>query len=343
MASLTHHHNKKTGVTYLYSVASYWDKAEKAPRNRQICIGKLDDTTGEVVPTARKRKLVERASAAPGVTASVRIAGPFLLQEKLSEETGLTALVRRCFPQQHEMIMSLAHFNAHKGLPLSRSASWSAGHLHPGDGNIASQRISELLAEISEDDRQRFLSLWLAKMTEDDYLCYDISSVSSYSRGNEHIKYGYKRDGESLPQINLAMLFGQKSRCLSITAACRATSRTWLLSRPRSSRWTVSGRAPCTWCLTAVSAASRTSLNCLISAAILQSPCHPAANGSSPPSIFTMNRSPRRAIIARSTIRKSFMSVPTFATGATRNGAPTCMSTTTHISRPPSLIGGNSG
>lgn len=212
MASLAHHHNKKTGVTYVYSVESYWDKEKKAPRNRQVCIGKLDKATGEVIPTKRKRKVIERAVAAPGVSASVRIAGPFMLLDKLSEETGLSGLVGRCFPEQHGMIMSLVHFIVHKGLPLSRSEPWSTGHLHPMGELIASQRISELLVKISEDDRQRFLSLWLAKMTEDDYLCYDITSVSSYSRGNEYIKFGYNRDGESLPQINLAMLFGQKSR-----------------------------------------------------------------------------------------------------------------------------------
>lgn len=212
MASITHHHNKMTGVTYVYSVKSYWDKAKKAPRNRQICIGKLDKATGEVIPTNRTRKIIERAVAAPGVTASVRIAGPFMLLNKLSEETGLADLVRRCFPQQHEMIMSLVHFIVHKGLPLSRSESWSTGNLHPMGEFIASQRISELLQGISEDARQRFLSLWLTKMTEGDYLCYDITSVSSYSRGNEYVKFGYNRDEEDLPQINLAMLFGQKSR-----------------------------------------------------------------------------------------------------------------------------------
>ena len=108
--------------------------------------------------------------------------------------------------------MSLVHFTVHKGLPLSRSASWSIGHLHPSGGLLTSQRISELLLKITEDSRQKFLSLWLEKMTEHDYLCYDITSVSSYARGNEYVKYGYNRDGESLPQINLAMLFGQKSR-----------------------------------------------------------------------------------------------------------------------------------
>jgi transposase len=45
----------------------------------------------------------------------------------------------------------------------------------------------------------------------DDYLCYDITSVSSCSELNEFVRYGYNRDGEQLPQINLAMLFGQKS------------------------------------------------------------------------------------------------------------------------------------
>lgn len=48
-------------------------------------------------------------------------------------------------------------------------------------------------------------------MLEGDYLCYDITSVSSYSELNEYIKYGHNRDNEKLPQLNLAMLFGQNS------------------------------------------------------------------------------------------------------------------------------------
>ena len=63
MASRTYHHNKKTGATYVYSVQSYWDKEKKAPRNRQVCLGKLDKATGEVIPSRRKRKVAERAAA----------------------------------------------------------------------------------------------------------------------------------------------------------------------------------------------------------------------------------------------------------------------------------------
>jgi transposase len=50
------------------------------------------------------------------------------------------------------------------------------------------------------------------KVLEDDFLCYDITSISSYSEFNEYIKYGHNRDLEKLPQLNLAILFGQKGR-----------------------------------------------------------------------------------------------------------------------------------
>ncbi len=212
MASQTYHHNKKTGVTYVYSVESYWDKEKKAPRNKQVCLGKLDKATGEIIPSQRKVKAAKKGALA-GVTAETRVAGPAMLLDKLAIDTGLASIVKRCFPQLHEEMMSLVYFIVEKGLPLSRSESWSIGHLHPYGESIVSQRISELLLAIREDDRQKFFSLWLAKITENDYLCYDITSISSYSKANEYVKYGYNRDGEQLPQINLAMLFGQKS-CL---------------------------------------------------------------------------------------------------------------------------------
>nr|NGX62225.1 hypothetical protein [Chlamydiota bacterium] len=81
-----------------------------------------------------------------------------------------------------------------------------------------SQRVSDLLRDISEDERQHFLGLWLEQVLEEEYLCYDITSVSPYAKHNADTHFGYNRDNESLEQINLAMLFGQKS-CLP--AYCR--------------------------------------------------------------------------------------------------------------------------
>lgn len=212
MASITHHHNKKTGATYVYSVESYWDKKKKAPRNKQICLGKLDPATGEIIPSKRRWKIVERAASAPGVTVTSRVAGPFLLLEGLTKSHGIDKLLRKCFPDDHAFILSLVYYIVQKGGALSRSEPWSASCLHPFGGVITSQRVSELLRKLTEDKRQRFLSLWLNHISENDWLCYDITSVSSYARRNEYTQFGYNRDGESMEQINLAMLFGQRSR-----------------------------------------------------------------------------------------------------------------------------------
>lgn len=212
MASQTYHHNKKTGVTYVYSVHSYWDKEKKRPANKQVCLGKLDKETGEVIPSKRVGGVAKRAASAPEVTASALVAGPYLLLEKLTSATGLDTMLKKCFPEIHAELLSIVYFIVQKGLPLAHCEPWSVGHLHPCGKLLISQRISELLHRISEDARQKFLSLWLSKLMENDYLCYDITSVSSYAASNEYVKYGYNRDQEALPQINLAMLFGQKSR-----------------------------------------------------------------------------------------------------------------------------------
>lgn len=51
--------DKRTGITYVYESESYWDKEKQQPRARRKLIGKIDEQTGEIVPTdgrGRKRK-----------------------------------------------------------------------------------------------------------------------------------------------------------------------------------------------------------------------------------------------------------------------------------------------
>ena len=43
--------NKKTGVTYVYESTSFWDKEKKQSRNKRVCVGKLDPTSGELIPS----------------------------------------------------------------------------------------------------------------------------------------------------------------------------------------------------------------------------------------------------------------------------------------------------
>jgi hypothetical protein len=205
-------HTKKNGAKYVYAIVEAgWDKEKKQPRNKQVCLGRLDEKTGEIIPSKRRQRTAKRAASAPEVTARSRVIGPYSLLAKVAHDTGLEQTIRACFPGRGEHVLSLAFFLAQKGLPLSRCEAWSMTNAHPFGNAIPSQRVSDLLKAITEDERQTFFRKWMKKVAGKDCLCYDLTSVSSYSEQNEYVRWGHNRDGESLPQINLGMLFGQES------------------------------------------------------------------------------------------------------------------------------------
>ncbi len=210
MAYKTYHKNKKTGVTYVYEAVSYWDKEKRQSRNKQVCIGKLDPETGEFIPSKRLDKK-QAAARDPKVTATSKVVGPSLILDKITKSLGLDKILSQCFPDIHEQILSMAYYLTARGGALSQCGFWAKSHSHPGDNSLDSRRISEILKQIDFDSRETFFSKWCQKIVSNDYLFYDITSVSSYSELNDYVKYGYNRDNEKLPQINLGMLFSKKS------------------------------------------------------------------------------------------------------------------------------------
>lgn len=208
MGRLVYHRKKDSGVTYVYEVVEeHWDKAKKQMRSKQVCIGKLDPDTGEIIPSKRARK--EPPSA---VTATTTVVGPMFILDRIAQDTDLKATLKLAFPQQWERILTMAAFILCTGDALVHADAWCRNHAVPAQGPFASQRISEWLSAITEDGRQTFFKAWGKHVSEQDFLCYDITSISSYAKLNEYVHYGYNRDGEPLPQINLAMVYGQKSR-----------------------------------------------------------------------------------------------------------------------------------
>ena len=209
MASITHHRDKKTGAIYRYRVESYWDKEKKAPRNKQVYLGKVDPHTGELVSSKTRKGNPTVVSKDSNTTLISKIVGPYLILEQISKKLKLDHLISKCFGQEAPMIQSLVYFLVQKGLALSRVEPWSMASLHPFADYISSQNVSELLRSVDEAMRQRFFALWLSEVAERDCLCYDITYISSYGRNNEYLHWGYNRDGEPLEQVNVAMLFGQ--------------------------------------------------------------------------------------------------------------------------------------
>ena len=71
--------DKRSGTVYVYESESYWDKEKKQPRSHRKLIGKLDEETGEIIPTGKSgrkkgsgRKPEENGSPEP-ITEYIRI------------------------------------------------------------------------------------------------------------------------------------------------------------------------------------------------------------------------------------------------------------------------------
>lgn len=63
--AITKSTDKRTGITYVYSSESYWDKELKAPRNHKKLIGKIDKETGEIIPTGKRGRRPKNVSPSP--------------------------------------------------------------------------------------------------------------------------------------------------------------------------------------------------------------------------------------------------------------------------------------
>jgi transposase len=113
----------------------------------------------------------------------------------------------------YKQILSIAYFLVlEDNNPLSRFPKWSKLHTHPHGETITSQRSSDLFAEINEGARMKFFRFQAKRRAENEYWAYDTTSISSYSELLRQVSFGKNKDHEKLPQINLALLYGQTSR-----------------------------------------------------------------------------------------------------------------------------------
>ena len=199
--------DKRVGITYAYESKSYWDKEKKQPRSIRTLIGKLDEATGEIVPTR------ERKPVLPEPVFSRTYGGATYLFDEIAKELGVWQDMCECFPYIQEQILSIAYYVILEDRnPLSRFPKWAATHSHPYGKEITSQQSSSLFAGITENAKHEFFMRQSQRKKEREYWFYDATSISSYSKTLEQVRYGHNNDHEHLEQINLAVLCGEESQ-----------------------------------------------------------------------------------------------------------------------------------
>lgn len=219
--------DNRSGIIYAYENKSWWDKKKKRSRAQRALIGRVDAKTGVIVPTDGrvKKKMAEREKAEKAAALAAKRPGPVPAKETrrlfygatymfdfFAESLGLKADLQKCFPDAWRQILSIAYFLIlENDSPLCRFEKFDATHRHPFGQNIASARSSELFMAIRDEQINAFFRLQSRRRTDEEYWAYDTSSISSYSEMLKQVQYGKNKENDRLPQINLLLVFGEKS------------------------------------------------------------------------------------------------------------------------------------
>ena len=226
------------GKVYVYIAENIYRRELRQPRQVREYVGTLDEenrlTLGRnvAIPDAETIGLLKKAGIqydpsrkhrrlrckcgtklvdgncplCSGAVRGIERTGARHLFGELSSDLQLDQCLRKAFGKKWKDLFSLAFHRSATGKPLYLAAPWlsSTGI----SGSFSSGAISRLLREIGADgtSRNNFFSHWREIRGGSPELICDITSISTYSGRLTLSEWGYNRDREKLPQLNIALV-----------------------------------------------------------------------------------------------------------------------------------------
>lgn len=191
---------KIKGKKYVYDVTKYWDSETKKSKQIRKYIGVMQ-SDGSVATPYKTVKIK-----------SIRDYGAIYLLEHLARKTQLKDILQKVFPKNYVNILNLIYFKIIKHSPYYLFQTWAEStYLYDGLPLI-SQELTEFTRELGseEDLHKQFFTEWIRQHENLETLIFDITSISSHSKYNDWLEWGYNRDGENLAQINLGAIISQE-------------------------------------------------------------------------------------------------------------------------------------
>lgn len=204
---------KSNGSTYIYHIIRNYRNDKGQPTNDRISIGKLDEESGMLLPNRNYFEIYapDDAQTKPPEIESIKSCGVTFTVDGLLKELGLIDVMQKKFPKHVNQIIALAEYMLCEGNVMSYYEDWCDEVYPYGGVKLSSSDISRVFQAIDYKSRMAFFRIWIYARNPGEYISYDVTSFSSYAKGIEALEWGYNRDKESLPQLNLAMYYGQES------------------------------------------------------------------------------------------------------------------------------------
>ncbi len=211
---------KQKNKEYVYYRTRVYRNAKGQPTNDTVLIGKRDNETDMLIPNKKYYEIynvepkvspIEKSEEKLTPKTILDYGNNFLLDYILQKYDVLSTL-KQAFPNTYMEIATLAKYMVCEGNVYYYCEDWCEKTYTGLSKIISSQKSSEICKAMHFDKRNTFFKRWIYAREKEEYLAYDITSISSYSNGNDNVEWGYNRDDENLPQINMGMIFGESTK-----------------------------------------------------------------------------------------------------------------------------------
>jgi transposase len=207
--------NVNNNIYVYYTVRAYRNEAGN-PTSDEVSIGKKDIKTGMLIPNRRYFELFQKVTAGVKTNTALPIqtasyGGTYALTET-ALSIKLSKILESSFPEKWRQLLAIAFYMLCEGNVMMYIGDWFDETEAPFAERLDDQQCSRLFASVSYGERISFFKEWVKLRTEQEYIAYDVTSVSTYAKGIDAAEWGYNRDAEALPQINLGMFYGAQSR-----------------------------------------------------------------------------------------------------------------------------------
>ena len=202
MSSIVYLKNKSNGRVYAYLNESKWDSGSGKCRCKRKCLGHVDPVTGDIVPNKGKKD---------PTAVSVRTVGVSKFLEMVSEKIGLTQSLKAAFPDHWKLILSSMFYTLREPENMSRIRYWSLENETPFKKQITEKDLLSLFPEITENALFLFYRNWRDRFESDDFFMFHVTSISSFDRRMETIRFNDLPNISVKPEMFLSMTIDQKS------------------------------------------------------------------------------------------------------------------------------------
>lgn len=202
------------GRKYIYYVTEYYKNKHGNFTNRSVSIGKINpEDESTFFPNANYYELFdvdpreEYTEAEEDNFTVESVGGTAFFMERL-DTLGITDILKSLVPDYYEKIISVAIYMASRGNVMLYADDFYDKNACPGGKFVGQRKVSQLFKALSKELRLDFLYDWKNHTVDDDeYVAYDVTSISTNAEDISLAEPGYNRDGDHLPQVNLGVFY----------------------------------------------------------------------------------------------------------------------------------------